>query len=127
MSLTSLLHKHQKTLTDISFWSCHVPQTLSFKLFVNLARLCLSGIYIKEEWLDIAMDTILGNARLQQFRLGRLSLSQPNKDYHLQSPRCPHFIQPCYTKQHNTQRFFARMSKTDSPITGELSFFGLLC
>ncbi|KAL9547743.1 hypothetical protein MBANPS3_006025 [Mucor bainieri] len=77
--LTSLLHKHQATLTDLSFWPCHVLQTMDFRRSVNLTRLYLSGSYMNDEWLSIAMDTLLENTQLHQLRLDHLSLSQPSK------------------------------------------------
>ncbi|KAK4516932.1 uncharacterized protein ATC70_000260 [Mucor velutinosus] len=77
--LTSLLHKHQATLTDLSFWPCHVLQTFDFRHSVNLTRLYLSGIYMKDEWLNVAMDILLENTRLHQLKLDHLSLSQPSK------------------------------------------------
>ncbi|CAO3635423.1 unnamed protein product [Mucor fragilis] len=41
--LASLLHKHQTTLTDLSFWPCHILQTMGFKRYAHLTRLYLSA------------------------------------------------------------------------------------
>lgn len=74
--LTSLLFKYQKTLTELSFWPCHMLQTLNFKLYQNLGKLHISGIHMKDDWLNIPIDTLLQNTRLYQLTLDYLSLSQ---------------------------------------------------
>ncbi|KAL0146386.1 hypothetical protein V8B55DRAFT_1321731 [Mucor lusitanicus] len=80
--LTRLLHKHQTTLTDLSFWPCHVLQTMDFRHSVNLTRLHITKQYA-------TLSAQIGS-----------SFTIANIKNYVQDSDCSHFIQPCHPHQY---------------------------